>query len=393
MPRSWSATCSGKIAFDLDQVLFDALPASPARPAGFRSYNTRLTELTASSNDVKAMIRTSARWSAAAEQIAGGEQFYFVGRSKRIAAMRLMLHGIVPPNMVFLPSAASLALPESVLMCVIPRAVPSAIGVPEVELVDSGAVEMNDDPRRPISCRARTSARCFSPTPSASRSACRRPGACAIRPARIGSPASGRPTDRGGGGGGGIPDAPVGRSSSMAASTARGISSPARRRSTASHDLGAHDARRARRLDAAADPAHPFSRRSHRRPSQAIRSRRRRSTATGTQRMATTEFVTDVVSGVSGLPEAPPGPLIYGRNQGAWLPAIEEAPIDGAVYGRQATKLVGGRAARSRRRSPAIRPRRRSREAAGTPGSRPANSLLTNSPASPPAFSRLPAGR
>ena len=56
-----------------------------------------------------------------------------------------------------------------------------------------------------------------------------------------------------------------------------------------------------------------------------------------TQRLATTAFVTDAVGGVSGLPEAPPGPLIYGRNQGAWLPVIAEAPIDGAVYGRQAT--------------------------------------------------------
>ena len=53
--------------------------------------------------------------------------------------------------MVFLPSAASLALPESVLLCVVPRAVPSAIGLPEVELVESGAVEMNDAPPRPIS--------------------------------------------------------------------------------------------------------------------------------------------------------------------------------------------------------------------------------------------------
>ena len=45
-----------KIAFDLDQTLFDALPASAARPAGLRSYNARLTESTASSNDVMAMM-------------------------------------------------------------------------------------------------------------------------------------------------------------------------------------------------------------------------------------------------------------------------------------------------------------------------------------------------
>jgi hypothetical protein len=138
-----------KIAFDLDKSLFDALPVSAARPAGLRSFNTRLPESTATSSNDTAMMQDVGTLLRAAEHIAGGEPIYFIARSRRIAAMRQMYHGRPPSNFVLLPSAASLALPESVLLCVIPRAVPSAIGLPEVELVESAAVEMDDAPGSP----------------------------------------------------------------------------------------------------------------------------------------------------------------------------------------------------------------------------------------------------
>ena len=103
-----------KVAFGLDQILFDALPATAGRPAGLRSYNTRLPESQWTSGNENAMMQDVNALIGAAEHIAGGEPFYVIGRSKRIAAMR-QIYKIVPENMVLLPSAASLALPESML--------------------------------------------------------------------------------------------------------------------------------------------------------------------------------------------------------------------------------------------------------------------------------------
>ena len=136
-----------KIAFDLDKALFDALPADAARPAGLRFYNPRLTESTSTSNET-AMMQDVAALVGAAESIAGGEGIYLIGRTKRIMSMRQM-YKILPGAVTLLPSAASIALPDSVLLGVVPRAVPSAIGLPEVELVEHASVEMNDAPGSP----------------------------------------------------------------------------------------------------------------------------------------------------------------------------------------------------------------------------------------------------
>ena len=46
-----------KVAFGLDQILFDALPATAARPAGLRSYNIRLPESQWTSGNENAMMQ------------------------------------------------------------------------------------------------------------------------------------------------------------------------------------------------------------------------------------------------------------------------------------------------------------------------------------------------
>lgn len=136
-----------KVAFGLDKALFDAAPGDAARPPGLRSYNARLAESTSLSNATAAMMDVG-RLVGAAEHIAAAAPFYFIARSRRISAMRLMMNR-VPPNFVLLPSAASQALPESVLLCVTPLAFASAVGLPEVELVESATVEMSDTPGSP----------------------------------------------------------------------------------------------------------------------------------------------------------------------------------------------------------------------------------------------------
>jgi hypothetical protein len=138
-----------KIAFDLDKSLFDALPGNAARPAGLRSYNGRLPESNATSSNDTAMMQDVGTLQRAAEHIAGGENIVFIARSHRIAAMRQLYHGQPPPNFILLPSAASIALPESVLLCIVPRAVPSAVGLVEVELSEHATLEMDDAPGGP----------------------------------------------------------------------------------------------------------------------------------------------------------------------------------------------------------------------------------------------------
>lgn len=136
-----------KVAFGLDKALFDASPGDAARPPGLRSYNARLAESTSLNNATAAMMDVG-RLVGAAEHIAAAAPFYFIARSRRISAMRLMMNR-VPPNFVLLPSAAGQALPESVLLCVTPLAFASAVGLPEVELVESATVEMSDTPGSP----------------------------------------------------------------------------------------------------------------------------------------------------------------------------------------------------------------------------------------------------
>jgi hypothetical protein len=136
-----------KVAFGLDQALFDALPGDEGRPPGLRSYNARLPESTSLNNANAAMMDVS-RLVGASEAIGGTAPLYFIARSRRMAALRLMLNR-APPNMVFLASAAGQALPESVLIGVAPRALASAVGLPEIELVESATVEMNDAPGSP----------------------------------------------------------------------------------------------------------------------------------------------------------------------------------------------------------------------------------------------------
>ena len=103
-----------------------------------------------------------------------------------------------------------------------------------------------------------------------------------------------------------------------------------------------------------------------------------------TTQLATTAWTrATIATEGGGVEEVPGSGAVSAPSRASGAPA--------ALPGRTSSPSASRRS--SRRRSPAIRPRRRSREAAGTPGSRPANSLLTNSPASPPAFSRLPAGR
>jgi hypothetical protein len=197
-----------KISFDLDKSLFDALPASASRPAGLRSYNTRLPESNWTSGNDNAMMQDVGTLIAAAESIAGGEDFYFIARSRRIAAMRKLYHGQVPPNMVLLPSAASLALPDSVLLCVVPRAVPSAIGLPEVELGESATVEMDDAPTSPDFSTGQN-VRSFFQSDTLGLKV-RLPASWGVRhPAGANWITCLWPADMGGGGGaGGIPDAP-----------------------------------------------------------------------------------------------------------------------------------------------------------------------------------------
>jgi hypothetical protein len=196
-----------KIAFDLDKTVFDALPESAARPAGLRSYNARLGESNWTSGNDNAMLADVGTLMAAAEAIAGGSEFYFIARSRRIAAMR-QLYKQVPPNLVLLPSSASLALPDSVLVCVIPRAVPSAIGLAEVELVDAAAVEMDDAPTSP-DFSGGTSVRSFFQTDTLGLKV-RLPASWGLRhPAGANWITCLWPADMGAGTGGGIPDAPA----------------------------------------------------------------------------------------------------------------------------------------------------------------------------------------
>jgi hypothetical protein len=196
-----------KIAFDLDKTVFDALPESAARPAGLRSYNTRLPESNWTSGNDNAMLQDVGTLMAAAEAIAGGSEFYFIARSRRIAAMR-QLYKQVPPNLVLLPSSASLALPDSVLLCVIPRAVPSAIGLAEVELVDAAAVEMDDAPGSP-DVMTGASVRSFFQTDTLGLKV-RLPASWGLRhPAGANWITCLWPSDMGAGTGGGIPDAPA----------------------------------------------------------------------------------------------------------------------------------------------------------------------------------------
>ena len=317
-----------KIAYDLDQTLFDALPAIPnERPAGLRSYNARLPESTASSNEVMAMMDIGTLV-AAAEQIAGGEPFYFIGRSKRIAALRLMMKQTAPPNFVLLPSAASLALPESVLLCVIPRAVPSAVGLPEVEIDESGAVEMNDAPAS-SDLMAGANVRSLFQSDTIGIKV-RLPASWGLRhPAGANWITCLWPTDTGGGGGGGgIPDAPF-------------DGTPYGRRDGAWDHV----------LEPAPDDGFTYARRGvFWQQLEPVFAPIISPSFTGSPtslhpppfddstRIPTTAWTrATIATEAGGVPEAPPGPLIYGRNQGAWLPAIAEAPIDGAVYGRQAT--------------------------------------------------------
>jgi hypothetical protein len=197
-----------KIAFDLDKTLFDALPESAARPAGLRSYNLRLPASNWTSGNDNAMLQDVGTLIRAAEAIAGGEDFYLIARSQRIAAMRQLYHGQVPPNLVLLPSAASLALPDSVLLCVVPRAVPSAIGLPEIELVESAAVEMDDAPASPDFSTAQN-VRSFFQTDTLGLKV-RLPASWGLRhPAGANWITCLWPADMGAGTGGGIPDAPA----------------------------------------------------------------------------------------------------------------------------------------------------------------------------------------
>jgi hypothetical protein len=131
-----------KVAFGLDKALFDAQPADAGRPPGLRSFNPRLRE-SASLDNATAMMQDVGALVAAAEHIAAAAPFYFIARSRRIAAMRMMMRQ-VPPNFVLLATAAGQALPESALLCVTPLAFASAVGLPEIEIVEHATVEMND---------------------------------------------------------------------------------------------------------------------------------------------------------------------------------------------------------------------------------------------------------
>jgi hypothetical protein len=136
-----------KMAIGLDQALFDAQPADEGRPPGLRWRNLPLRESAAVDN-ATAMMRDIQTLVSAAENIAAAAPYFFVARPGRISAMRIMLKQ-VPPNFVLLPSAAGPALPESVLLCLMPTAFASAVGAPEVEIVEQAAVEMNDAPGSP----------------------------------------------------------------------------------------------------------------------------------------------------------------------------------------------------------------------------------------------------
>jgi hypothetical protein len=136
-----------KMAMGLDKALFDAEPANEGRPPGLRSINGNLGASAALEN-FTAMMRDIGTLTAAAENIAAAAPYFFVARSSRISAMRVMLRP-TPPNFVLLPSAAGPALPESVLLCLMPTAFASAVGAPEVEIVEQAAVEMNDAPGSP----------------------------------------------------------------------------------------------------------------------------------------------------------------------------------------------------------------------------------------------------
>jgi hypothetical protein len=139
-------TLKRQTAFALDKVLFDAHPGDATRPPGLRAA-ARLAESTSIDN-FTAMMQDVGRLVGAAEHIAASSQFFFVARSRRIQAMRTMMK-VVAPNLTLLPSAAAQALPESALLCVVPLAFASAVGLPEVELVEHASVEMNDAPGSP----------------------------------------------------------------------------------------------------------------------------------------------------------------------------------------------------------------------------------------------------
>jgi len=134
-------------AFALDKVLFDAHPGDGTRPPGLRSYNNRLAESAALNNEAAMMLDIGSLVSAS-ESVAAAAPFYFIARSRRIASMRQMMRQ-TPPNFTLLPSAASQALPESVLLCVVPLAFASAVGLPEVELVEHATLEMDSTPGSP----------------------------------------------------------------------------------------------------------------------------------------------------------------------------------------------------------------------------------------------------
>jgi hypothetical protein len=133
-------------AFALDKALFDAHPGDANRPPGLRT-SARLAESVAINNET-AMQMDVGRLVGASEHVAAAAPFYFIGRSRRMSAMRMLMKQ-VPPNFVLLSSAAGQALPESALLCVVPLGFASAVGLPEVELVESATVEMNDAPGSP----------------------------------------------------------------------------------------------------------------------------------------------------------------------------------------------------------------------------------------------------
>jgi hypothetical protein len=296
-----------KIAFDLDKALFDALPADAARPAGLRSYNPRLTESTSTSNET-AMMQDVAALVGAAESIAGGEGLYLIGRTKRIMSMRQM-YKILPAAVTLLPSAASIALPDSVLLGVVPRAVPSAIGLPEVELVDSGALVMDDAPGSSDMMAGGNVRSLFQSDTFGLK--VRLPASWGLRhSAGANWVTCVWPSDLGAGGGTGIPDAPTdgtfyGRHDGAWANVVEEAPAIITRSGAAVDAYVRHGATGWTHLDDALTDYAPLA-------SPQFTGNPTAPTLPGGSRdarLATTAFVTDAVSSVSGLPEVPDTPF------------------------------------------------------------------------------------
>jgi hypothetical protein len=304
-----------KIAFDMDKALFDALPADASRPAGLRNYNARLTESTSTSNET-AMMQDVAALVGAAESIAGGEGLYLIGRTKRIMSMRQM-YKILPAAVTLLPSAASIALPDSVLLGVVPRAVPSAIGLPEVELVASGAVEMDDAPGSTDLIQG-ANVRSFFQSDTFGLKV-RLPASWGLRHlAGANWITCVWPSDLGGAGSGGLPDAPAdgtfyGRHDGAWANVVEEAPATGAREAMAANYYVRHGSSGWTHLDQAlggeyAPLASPQFTGNPIAPTQAP--------GDASARLATTQFVADNAAG--GIPEAPPDGFTYGRRNVAW---------------------------------------------------------------------------